>query len=118
MNALGIEQITGRENSANVSDEDVLEAIRPIIRFIMETVRDAFRRMPEKVAAEVIEGGILLTGGGARLQGIRDLISDVTGIEASVAVDPLRAVINGASKMLETGSATGLWRSKALAVSL
>jgi rod shape-determining protein MreB len=118
MNALGIERTSGRETSVTVSDEEVSEAIRPIIRFMMETVRDAFRRMPERVAAEVIEGGILLTGGGACLQGIRDLISDVTGIEVRVAADPLRAVINGAGKMLETGAATGLWSSKASVVGL
>lgn len=116
--AFGIDRISGCETYITISDVDVSEAIRPIIRFIMETVRGAFRRMPERVAAEVIEGGILLTGGGARLQGMRDLISDVTGIEVRVAADPLHAVINGADKMLETGAATGLWRSKASAIGL
>lgn len=116
--ALGIDRTSGREASVTISDEDVSEAVRPIVRCMMETVRDAFRRMPEDVAAEVIEGGILLAGGGACLPGMRELISDVTGIEASVADDPLHAVINGASKMLETGVATGLWRSKTSTVGL
>ncbi|MBD0371813.1 MAG: rod shape-determining protein [Pyrinomonadaceae bacterium] len=117
-NALGIDRLSGRETCVTISDEEVSEAIRPIVRFMMETVRHAFRRMPERVAAEVIEGGILLTGGGACLPGMQDLISDVTGIEARVAANPLHAVINGASKMLETGAATGLWSSKASAIGL
>jgi rod shape-determining protein MreB len=57
----------------------------------------------------VIEGGILLTGGGACLPGTRELIAEETLVEVKVSADPLHAVINGASQMLAIGEITELW---------
>lgn len=107
--ALGLDRISGRVTSVCVSGEHVSGAIRPVINVIKDTVRCSFRRLPPDIAAEVIEGGILLTGGGACLPGMRELIAEETFVEVNVAADPLHAVINGASQMLAIGEITGLW---------
>lgn len=106
---LGLDNLNGHERSINVSGEEVADAVRPIINVIMETIRRAFSNLPPDVAAEVIESGICLTGGGACLPGMRELIAEVTSIEVKVAAEPLHAVINGASQMLAVGERTGLW---------
>ncbi|HEX8138228.1 MAG TPA: rod shape-determining protein [Pyrinomonadaceae bacterium] len=107
--ALGLDRINGRVTSVCVSGEDVSSAIRPVINVIKDTVGSTFRRLPPDIGAEVIESGILLTGGGACLPGMSELIATETLVEVKVAADPLHAVINGASQMLAVGEITELW---------
>ena len=109
LSALGIDRINGRVTSVCVSSEDVSGAIRPVINVIKDTVGSTFRRLSPDIAAEVIESGILLTGGGACLPGMRELIAEETLVEVKVAADPLYAVINGASQVLAVGEITKLW---------
>lgn len=108
--AVGLDRLTGRETAVAVNREDVCNAIRPVIRMIMETVRDMFRCFPPDIAAEVIESGICLTGGGACLQGMKESIAEETSLEVRVAADPLHGVISGAGQMLSVGVSTGFWR--------
>jgi rod shape-determining protein MreB len=110
--AYGVDRLTSSDSCVSVSSEDVSKAIQPIIKVIMVTIRDTFQRLPPDIAAEVIESGICLTGGGACLTGMNELISAETRIEVRVADDPLHSVIDGASRMLIIGANTGLWRSK------
>jgi rod shape-determining protein MreB len=105
----GLDTLNGHERSIRVNGEEVSDAVRPIVNVIMETIKRAFSNLPTDVAAEVIEGGICLTGGGACLPGMRDLIAEVTSLEVKVAAEPLHALINGASQMLAVGERTGLW---------
>jgi rod shape-determining protein MreB and related proteins len=107
--ALGLDRMNGRVTSVRVSGEDVSGAIRPVINVIRDAVGNTFRRLPPNIGAEVIESGILLTGGGACLPGMSELIAEETLVEVKVAADPLHAVINGASRMLAVGELTGLW---------
>jgi rod shape-determining protein MreB len=68
------------------------------------------RGLEDGAAVEVIESGVCLTGGGSYLPGMKELVAAETSLDVRVAGDPLRAVINGAAKMLAVGSGTGLWR--------
>jgi rod shape-determining protein MreB len=108
--ALGLDRLTRRETAVSVNREDVCNAIRPVIRIILETVREMFRCLPPDTAAEVIESGICLTGGGAFLKGVKELIAEETSLEVRVAADPLHGVISGAGQMLSVGVSTGFWR--------
>jgi rod shape-determining protein MreB len=108
----GLCSLNGRERSVIVSGEEVFEAVRPILSVIMETITRSFRRLPPKIAAEVIESGICLVGGGACLPGMKESISKLTSIDVKIPPDPLHAVINGASQMLDVGESTGLWDSE------
>ena len=107
--AVGIDKRRGRETGVEVSSADVSEAIRPTVAVISETVRGALLGLDEVVAAEVIESGVCLTGGGACLRGMKEVIECETSVEVRVAPEPLRAVINGAGQMLAVGELTRLW---------
>jgi rod shape-determining protein MreB len=108
--ALGLDRATGHEKEMIVSDTDVSEAIEPVILKIQEMLRGVIRGLPHDSAAEVIESGVCLTGGGTYLPGMKEMIAAETSLDVRVAPDPLRAVINGAGQMLAVGAETGLWR--------
>jgi rod shape-determining protein MreB len=101
----------GREESVTVNSREVCQAIKPVISTIGETVRRAVREMPPEVSAEVIETGLCLTGGVAKLPGIVEFIAAETNLEVKTAPDSLHSVINGAGRMLETAAKTNLWLS-------
>ena len=72
-------------------------------------IRDAVKDLPPEIGCEIIESGIHLTGGGACLPGMADLIAAETRVDVHPAKNPLRAVINGARQMLVTGAQTDIW---------
>jgi rod shape-determining protein MreB len=109
LTALGRDRTSGREVEVIVSGYDVSRAIDPVATTIVGAVRDTVRDLPATLSCEVIESGICLTGGGARLPGFAERIARATSLDVEPAADPLRAVINGAKQMLAIGSATGIW---------
>jgi rod shape-determining protein MreB and related proteins len=82
----------------------------PVLAEIVGFVVNTVRALPADISCEVIESGIRLTGGGALLAGLGELLARETGIEVKTARDPLRAVIDGARQMLRVGVATQLWQ--------
>lgn len=100
---------TGRQRRVYVHRREVTKALVPILNTIVGAVRDAVKNLPPEIGCEVIESGIHLTGGGACLPGMADLIAVETQLEVQTAKNPLRAVINGARQMLVTGAQTDLW---------
>jgi rod shape-determining protein MreB len=68
---------------------------------IVEAVKRTLERTPPELAADIVDRGIMLAGGGALVRGISDLISHETGILVHVAEDPLLCVVNGCGRVLE-----------------
>jgi rod shape-determining protein MreB and related proteins len=83
-----------------VSEDEVHAVMAPIVQAILERISTVLKDLPPVAACEVIEDGICLTGGGACLRGMAELISQITHLEVSVAPDPLRSVIYGAAQLL------------------
>lgn len=108
--AAGNDLRTGVMRRARVSRKDLAIAMDGVLTEIVGFVTGTVRSLPPEIACEVIESGIRLTGGGALLEGLAEVLSAETGIEVRKARDPLHAVIDGAQQMLRTGIATGLWR--------
>lgn len=108
--ALGLERTKGHETEVCVTGADVSEAVEPVLREIRDKLRNVIRGLSHDVAAEVIESGVCLTGGGTYLPGMKDIIATETSLDVRVASDPLHAVINGAGQMLAVATETGLWR--------
>jgi rod shape-determining protein MreB len=109
--ASGTDRRTGRKTRVVVTSHEVVEAIDPIVAAIVEAVGKAVADLPATTSCEVIESGICLTGGGARLPGLAERLRAGTCLDVTPARDPLRAVINGAQQMLSVGGLTGLWAS-------
>jgi rod shape-determining protein MreB len=109
--AYGADCKTGREARVLVNSRDVADALDPMVNKIVMAVRDAVAELPTTTSCEVIESGVCLTGGGARLPGMAERLAAGTSLEVAPAADPLRAVIDGARQMLAIGRMTGLWAS-------
>jgi rod shape-determining protein MreB len=105
----GADWRTGAQRRVQVNCKEVVEAIDQVIEKIVGSISQAAKDLPPELACEVIESGIYLTGGGACLPGMAGLIAGATRIEVKVAPNPLRAVIDGARKMLATAAETDLW---------
>jgi rod shape-determining protein MreB len=107
----GTDLLTGRAINLCVSSYDVMEAIQPSLETIIEAIHKTVRDLPPRTSCEVIENGLCLTGGGAKLNGISHRLAQATSLDVRAADDPMRAVINGARKMLRVGVATNIWRN-------
>src|SRR5262245_7339193 len=93
--------VDGVPKTLVVTDEEIREALREPIMTIVETVRSCLERTPPELAADIIEKGVVLTGGGALLRGIDWLLRHVTQLPVRVAEDPLSCVARGAGKALD-----------------
>ena len=97
----GRDQITGLPRTVSLRSSEVTAAIQEHLGTIVQTVRRVLERTPPELASDVIDRGIVLTGGGALLRGIDDLILQETGVPVHIAEDPLRCVAKGAGMALE-----------------
>jgi rod shape-determining protein MreB len=68
---------------------------------IVEAVKRTLERTPPELAADIVDRGIMLAGGGALVRGINDLVSDETGIFTHIAENPLLCVVNGCGEVLD-----------------
>ena len=97
----GMDQVTGLPKVVEVTTEDIREAMGEKIDEILRCVRYTLEECPPELAADIIDQGIVLAGGGALLRDLDILIARDTGIVTRVADDPLSAVVLGTMKVLE-----------------
>lgn len=98
---------SGLPKSVKVSSEDIREALVPIIQQIITRIAETLEESPPELVSDVIERGILLTGGGALIKGIDQLISETMKIPVWIPEDPLTTVVRGTAKVLEDTSLLG-----------
>jgi rod shape-determining protein MreB len=93
----------GLPKNVEISSMEVREALADTVQSIVDTIRSTLEKTPPELASDIVERGIMLTGGGALLKGLDQLISKETGIPVQVAEDPLDCVVQGTLKQLEMG---------------
>ncbi|HWP90930.1 MAG TPA: rod shape-determining protein [Thermodesulfobacteriota bacterium] len=104
---VGVMKVKGRDLRAGVpktidiTSEEVREALSEPISMIVESIKQTLERTPPELAADIVDNGIVLTGGGALLSGLDMLIKEETGLPVSVAEDPLTCVVLGSGKALD-----------------
>ena len=94
--------VDGLPKNVEVTAEDVREAVSAQLYQIIDTIRYTFEKTPPELAADIIDKGIVLTGGGARLRNIDKLIAAETGMSVTVADNPLDCVALGIGKKIES----------------
>jgi rod shape-determining protein MreB len=92
--------IEGIPKTITMTDEEVREALADSVSTIINAVRVALERTPPELSADIVERGIVLTGGGALLKNLDKRLSIETGLPVSLADDPLASVVLGTGKML------------------
>jgi rod shape-determining protein MreB len=97
----GRDQISGLPRTVTVHASEVTQAIQEHLGAIVQTVRSVLERTPPELASDVIDRGIVLTGGGAMLRHLDDLLRHETGVPVHVADDPLQCVARGSGAALD-----------------
>lgn len=97
----GRDLLTGIPHEITVSQEDIVNAIADPIASIIESVRLVLETAPPELSSDIVDRGIVLTGGGALLKNIDRVISDSTGLPVFIAPDPLLCVAKGVGEVLE-----------------
>ena len=101
MEVRGMFMATGLPRTINVQAGEIREAMAEPLKVIVDSVKRTLERTPPALAADIMDRGIMLAGGGALVRGISELISEEIGILTLVADDPLRCVVNGCGMVLE-----------------
>ncbi|MCK9554331.1 rod shape-determining protein [bacterium] len=101
MEVKGRDQIAGLPKTLTVRSEEIREALMQPVNTIIEVVRTSLERCPPELAADLVDRGIVIAGGGALMRGLDKLLAEETGLPIHVADDPLSAIALGAGKVLD-----------------
>ena len=101
MDVRGRNLVTGLPKTVTVTSEETEEALKETTSQIVEAVHSVLEKTPPELAANVADRGIVLTGGGALLRGLEELIEEKTGINTMTAEEPMTAVAIGTGKYVE-----------------
>jgi len=97
----GRDLISGIPKIAETNSEEIREAINEQVTFIVDAIKDTLENSPPELAGDIVDRGIVLTGGGALLHNIDILIREETGLPITITDDPLSAVARGAGMALD-----------------
>lgn len=97
----GRDLVTGIPKTIEISDSEIREALKESIGKIVDAVRIALEQTPPELSADIVDRGIVLTGGGALLKNLDKRLSHETGLPIIVSDDPLKAVALGSGKVLD-----------------
>jgi len=97
----GLHLLSGLPRSVTLTSGEIREAMADTLGKIVEAVKRTLERTPPELAADIVERGIMLAGGGALVRNINDLLSHETGIFTHIAEKPLLCVVNGCGEVLD-----------------
>jgi rod shape-determining protein MreB and related proteins len=100
MEIKGRHLIEGVPKTITITDEEIRESVAETVSVIVDAVRVALERTPPELSADIVDRGIVLTGGGALLKNLDKRLREETGLPLAMAEDPLSSVVLGAGKML------------------
>jgi len=101
MDVRGRDLITGLPKTINISSDEVGHAVLEPVNTILDSIKVTLEKTPPELASDVMESGIMLTGGGALISGLDKLISVETGMPVNIAEEPLNCVAQGTGIALD-----------------
>lgn len=97
----GRDLIAGAPKTIEVTSDEIREALSDPISEVIEAIKNSLEKTPPELAADIVDNGIILAGGGSLLANLDLLIKEKTGLPVSLAEDPLTCVVRGCGKALE-----------------
>jgi rod shape-determining protein MreB len=85
----------------NLTSDDIRQALEEPVSLIVDAVSSSLEHTPPELLSDIVERGIIMTGGGSLLRGLDHLLSEQTGLPVVVADDPQSAVVKGSGRALE-----------------
>jgi rod shape-determining protein MreB len=102
MEVRGRNIISGLPKIISITSIDILNALEDPIKIIIDGIKKTLEEAPPEIAADIVSSGLVLSGGGALIQGLDKLIEISTGLNVSIAENALEAVAEGTGKSLES----------------
>ncbi len=102
MEIRGRDLVTGLPKTITISSEEIREALKEPVSNIVDAVKTALENTPPELAADIMDKGIVMTGGGSLLKGLDRLLCEETGMPVHIAENPIDCVVMGAGKALES----------------
>lgn len=91
---------TGLPDSIEITEEDTYEALKESVERIVKAIKEVLEDTPPELSADIVDRGLIITGGGSSLKGLQDLLANELKIPILTAKDPLRCVVEGAGLLL------------------
>ena len=106
MEVKGRDQATGLPKTVLITSEEVRQALMEPVQMILDVIKNTLEETPAELAADLVDRGMVLAGGGTLLRGLPDLIRQETELPVHRAADPLSCVAIGTGKFLEVLDST------------
>ncbi|AKL95091.1 rod shape-determining protein MreB [Clostridium aceticum] len=97
----GRDLVSGLPKTLEISSKEILEALKEPVSQVVDAIKYTLEKTPPELAADIMEMGIMLTGGGALLAGLDELVRKETGMPVQIAEEPLDCVALGTGRMIE-----------------
>lgn len=104
--------VDGLPKNVTISAAEVREALGDSLALIIDAIKSTLEKTPPELSADIIDHGIMLTGGGALLRGLDKLVEQETGMPVHVADNPLDCVVNGTGKQLEVNMPAAYYKAE------
>jgi rod shape-determining protein MreB len=101
MSVKGRDLVSGIPKTIEVNSDEIREALKEAVNAIVDTVRICLEKTPPELAADIVDKGIFLAGGGAQLRNLDMLLREVTKVPVLIAENPLDCVVLGSGKVLD-----------------
>jgi len=101
MEVKGRDQVTGLPRTITITSEEIRQALLVPVKTIVDTIKSALEETPAELAADLVDRGIVLAGGGSLLRGLAELVSRETDLPVHLTPEPLDCVVLGTGKFLE-----------------
>jgi rod shape-determining protein MreB len=100
MEIQGQDQVTGLPRTAIISTGEIVEALQETLQLQLAAVRNVLEHTPPELASDIIDRGMVITGGGSLLRGIDKWLTQNTGVPAYLAEEPVECIARGAARSL------------------
>lgn len=97
----GRDLLNGLPKNVTISSDEILEALKEPVAAVIDCIKTTLEKTPPELSADIMDKGVMLTGGGALLWGLDKLIAEETGVPVRIAERPLDCVVLGTEKVLE-----------------